>query len=250
MGEESDDPLVPATVAAAVAPVIDRLRIAIAHRARNSSATAELVQRYRVPLDHLGKLAMLRHLVPERAVPIENVLRVFIYDDERSVSQGIDRLATEGFVDVRDGLLRTTSAGNDFLRGLYGVLEAAVDDMWSSHASTVAVAGPLVAKAALAATATGGAAFNVLMPQYVRPGASAGIVLAEQLTALRFHRFDAHISAWRAAGLSRNDVQELRESSERDAIEVDTNRRAAPPFAALERWERFDIVAALGALPN
>lgn len=250
MGEQSDDPLAPASVAAAVAPIIDRVRIAIAHRARDSSAAGELVQGHKVPLDHVATLAMLRHLVPDRAVPHEDVLQVFIYDDERRVTEGFDRLASDGFVDIGNGLLRVTSSGSDFLRGLYRLLEAAVDDMWASHALTIARAGPLAAKAALAAMATGGPAFHVLMPQYVRPGASAGIVLAEHLTALRFHRFDAHISAWQATGLSKDDVQALHEGSERDAIEVDTNRRAAPPYAVLDRRERFDLIAALGALPN
>jgi hypothetical protein len=250
MGEDSDDPLAPANVAAAVAPIIDRLRIAIAHRMRDSPAAEELAQRHSVPFRHVATFAMLRHLVPDRAVPVDDVLRMFIYDDERAVSQGLDRLASAGLVDVCDGALRTTSAGNDFLRGLYRLLEAAVDEMWNAHPSIIARVGPLVTEAALAATATGGAAFRVLMPQYVRPGASAGIVLAEQLTALRFHRFDAHISAWQAAGLSKIDIQALGEGSEREAIEVDTNRRAASPFAALGRRDRFDIIAALGALPN
>ena len=36
----------------------------------------------------------------------------------------------------------------------------------------------------------------------------------------------------------------------RDRIEVDTNRRAAAPWAALAADERLDLLAGLGALPG
>jgi hypothetical protein len=67
---------------------------------------------------------------------------------------------------------------------------------------------------------------------------------------LRFHRFDAHVAAWTAAGLTAAEVQALPPGPERDAIEAATNERAAAPYEALSRAERFAFVAGLGALPS
>jgi hypothetical protein len=76
------------------------------------------------------------------------------------------------------------------------------------------------------------------------------MVAAERLTALRFHRFDAHVAAWKAAGLTGEEVASLPPGSQREAIEAETNRRAAAPYEALEPGERVDFLGALAALPN
>lgn len=250
MTTESDGPLAAAGIAAAVAPIVDRLRISIAHRAIASDRARELVGNHGLSPEAVGTVAMLRHLVPDRAVPIESVLHVFVYSDESEVRQRLDTLVATGHIDIHDGVVRLTAAGQDLLCGIYGVTEEIVGDLWRSHAPTIAVAGPLVSKVVQAASATGGPGFHVLTPQFTPPDASAAVVLAEHLTALRFHRFDAHVTAWQDAGLSVADVQHLPLGRQRDSIEADTNRRDAPPYETLTLAERFDIVAALGALPN
>ena len=74
--------------------------------------------------------------------------------------------------------------------------------------------------------------------------------MSERLTGLRFHRFDAHVAAWRAAGLTPDQIKALRNGPARTAIEADTNRRAATPYAALDPAERLELLAGLGALPG
>jgi hypothetical protein len=76
------------------------------------------------------------------------------------------------------------------------------------------------------------------------------VVLAERLTPLRFHRFDAHVAAWRAAGLTVEQVVALGPGPERTAIEEATNLAAARPYEVLTPAERFDLCAGLGALPG
>ena len=78
----------------------------------------------------------------------------------------------------------------------------------------------------------------------------AAMRLAEHLTSLRFHRYDAHVGAWRAEGLTVDEVQALAPGPVRDRIEAETNRRAAPPYAALDPAGRLELLAGLGALPN
>ncbi len=40
----------------------------------------------------------------------------------------------------------------------------------------------------------------------------------------------------------------MADGPERDAIEAETNRRGAPPYAALDVDERLELIAGLGAL--
>jgi hypothetical protein len=71
---------------------------------------------------------------------------------------------------------------------------------------------------------------------------------AELLTALRFHRFDSHIAAWRDAGLSLTQIKEFAPGTERDAIEAETNVRASIPYRALGPDERLELIAGTAAL--
>jgi hypothetical protein len=70
------------------------------------------------------------------------------------------------------------------------------------------------------------------------------------LTALRFHRYDCHVAAWRDAGLTVAEVVALSDGPQRDAIERATNRCAGVPYGILAEGERFDLVAGLGSLPG
>ncbi|MDP1806171.1 MAG: hypothetical protein Q8K72_13450 [Acidimicrobiales bacterium] len=74
--------------------------------------------------------------------------------------------------------------------------------------------------------------------------------LAERLTPLRFHRFDAHVAAWEAEGLTAQEVQTLDAGPVRDRIEEATNRLSATPYAVLDAGERVELLGGLGALPN
>jgi hypothetical protein len=72
----------------------------------------------------------------------------------------------------------------------------------------------------------------------------------EALTPLRFHRSDAHAAAWRAEGLTADEIRDLGPGPQRERIEAETNRRAAAPYAVLSAEERFILLSGLGALPN
>ncbi|MDP1820138.1 MAG: hypothetical protein Q8K58_09650 [Acidimicrobiales bacterium] len=76
------------------------------------------------------------------------------------------------------------------------------------------------------------------------------MLLAERLTPLRFHRFDAHVAAGRSVGLTAETVQDLPPGDQRDVIEAETNARAGAPYEVLTPSERFELCAGLGALPN
>ena len=107
----------------------------------------------------------------------------------------------------------------------------------------------LVGTLLAAGTATGGAAYAVFAPPHERPGDPPGIVLFNRLAALRYHRSDAHVAAWAARGLTTEQVAALpADTPLRQEIEADTNRRSAPPYAALSPSRRLRFLAGLATL--
>lgn len=106
----------------------------------------------------------------------------------------------------------------------------------------------LAARLMDAASPTAGPGYLMVAPPYLPDGVSPAYVLVERITCLRWYRFDAHVGAWEAAGLTGEQMRAGTEGAERDAIEAETNRRGAPPYAVLSADERLDFVAGLGAL--
>jgi hypothetical protein len=101
-----------------------------------------------------------------------------------------------------------------------------------------------------AGAATGGPAFAAMAPAYEPGDASPALRASTRLGALRHHRADAHRAAWQSAGLTLEQLRALDpDSTERIAIEDDTNRRDAPIYAALTEAERWRFLAILAALP-
>ena len=98
--------------------------------------------------------------------------------------------------------------------------------------------------------ATGGTAYATVAPPYEPPHASAGLLLHSRLSVLRYHRQDAHAAAWQAAGHSYTSIRQLPAGAEREAIEAETNRRDAAPYASLTADERLVFLAGLAALPG
>jgi hypothetical protein len=89
-----------------------------------------------------------------------------------------------------------------------------------------------------------------MAPPYEPSDASAALLLHSRLSVLRYHRQDAHAAAWQAAGFTSATIRQLPAGAERDAIEADTNRRDAPPYASLTPDERLAFLAGLAALPG
>ena len=76
-------------------------------------------------------------------------------------------------------------------------------------------------------------------PPYEPDGTPPGVLLLNRLGTLRYHRADAHAAAWTAAGHTAASIAELPAGPERLAIELETDRRAAGPYAVLSAEERL-----------
>jgi hypothetical protein len=249
MGDE--DPLAPTSVAAAIAPIIDRLRMAIARRVPTDAADLFASQ----GLDNVRGQTMgaLRNLLPDRTVHRNSVRDAFAYWPASQVDGALDELVAGGLVRDESERVGLTADGARFERALWARTATFVDELWSAHEGSLEPLGELVARAAAAAMAApveGASSVALHTPVFEHEGASAGVLLADRLTPLRFHRADAHIAAWRSAGLTAEQVQVMGPGPQRSAIEAETNRAAAAPYAALTRAERFALVAGLGRLPG
>ncbi len=232
-----------------MAPIIDRLRMSIVRAV--GAMEAEVADRLEVPGPVLRVLGMLRNTAPDRVVKVDDLLEVFLYQPREQSKSAIDGLIRTGLAEQpREGELRLAKAAQALLPEVFGQMQSFVDDLWSGQAGLVATLLPIAQRACAAVTETGGVATRVMAPPYPLPGASPALVLAESLTPLRFHRFDAHVAAWRAEGLTVEQTQQLEPGPQWERIEAATNRLAAAPYAVLSAEERFTLVAGLGALPN
>ncbi len=101
-----------------------------------------------------------------------------------------------------------------------------------------------------AGRSSGGPAFLGLTPVFEPEDASAATRLTTRLGALRHHRGDAHRAAWRAEGLTVEQVEALEDGPVRERIEAETNRLDAPIYTALTDDQRWALLAGLGALPD
>jgi hypothetical protein len=242
---EADDP---ARIAGLVAPVIDRLRNAVAGKvmARGN----ELTSASGVPEEAVRTLAMLRNRMPDGAVTRDDLVAVLRYLPVAQVDEGIAKALDAGVLTTETEGLRFTDRGRAVVEDLYRLMTDIVTVLWAGHEERVATLLDLTARALDVAATTAGPAFAVMYPPYEPAGTPPAMVLAERLTPLRFHRFDAHVAAWQAAGLTVEQVVALPPGPVRQQTEDDTNRRAAAPYAALDAAERLDLLGGLGALPN
>ena len=244
----ADEPLAPASVAAVVAPILDRIRVHIAHQL--PVVAGDLLQANGLDLVRGQLVGMLRNLMPDRTTRRQHVQAAFRYWPEGQVDQALDQLVAGGLLQESGTDLGLTGAGRQLMLELRARFEQIIGDLWSDHAAAVQAVAPLVDRCVAAAAASGGPSFALAWPVWQPADGSASMSVAEQLTPLRFHRADAHAAAWEAAGLTVSDVQQLGPGPQRDAIEADTNERAAAPYAALSPGERFALVAGLGRLPG
>ena len=241
------DPFSAERVAALVAPVIDRLRNSMvrAVKARGGEVAAE----FGIGEPAGMTMGMLRNALPCRTVTRAELYAVLRYVPPAQVDAGVAETVAAGLLDD-DGALRATVRGRHCVDRLYAIGSGFVTDLWSGHEARVDSLLRLTERLLDAAEKTGGPAFAVMFPPYEPPGAPPAMRLAERLTPLRFHRFDAHVAAWEAEGLTVEQVQSLGAGPVRDRIEHETNRLAAAPYAALDLAERVELLGGLGALPN
>lgn len=239
--------------AAEVAPLIDGIRIAIA--GRSAEALLKLDSLSGVTPETGFVFSMLRNLAPDRVVGRADVDAPFLYGADPTPM--LEQLAADGAIVKDRATVQLTAAGVASATKMLAVMGDVIATLWAPDAADFAALHIITTKAIAAAAETGGPAFAVMAPQFVPEGQDPRASFAESLTPLRFHRFDAHVAAWRARGLSPAEVQALPDGATKAEIETETNRRAAPPYAALSETERTMLLDALvqlqppdGALPT
>ncbi|MFB9851773.1 hypothetical protein ACFFMR_15465 [Micromonospora andamanensis] len=241
--------LSPHRYAALVAPAVDRVFIAAMQAGRHGGG-AELSQRYGGP-PATGFLVELRTRLAAAGGTVEGTgfAAVTRYRDPVACRRSLDRHVAYGMIHRRpDGGLTATERGTAFLAELYQVHAEVTDELWAGHHDRVRrlvqVAGRLLA------VAHGGRAFQAVAPPYEPDGTPPGVLLLNRLGALRYHRADAHADAWQAAGHTATSIVALPDGPQHQAIELETDRRAAGPYTVLTAEERLTMLADLAALPG
>lgn len=144
--------------------------------------------------------------------------------------------------------------GHAFLDDLYAAQADALGSLWGGVSKAVerlaAVTGQLVVAASLHPLLPVGA-FTAMTPNYEPVETPATVLLLNRLSALRYHRSDAHAIAWRSAGVSATEMVAMQEAGgpRRDAIEARTNEIAAAPFQILAEDRRSAFLADLRWMP-
>ncbi|MEU8420123.1 hypothetical protein AB0C15_04520 [Micromonospora sp. NPDC048835] len=250
--------LAPHRIAGLLAPAVDRTFRAGMLAGRDGGG-AELSQRYG-GVTATGFLVDLRTRLaaPGGTVDGPGFAAITRYQDPVVRRRTVDKQVAHGMIyRGPDGTLSATERGAAFLAELYQVHAEVTEELWAGHddrvARLVAVLGRLLSYALVLADEEehpGGSAFTALAPPYEPDGTPSGVLLLNRLGALRHHRADAHAAAWTAAGHTAASIGALPTGPERLAIELETDRRAAGPYATLSTEERLTMLADLAALPG
>ncbi|MFC4018619.1 hypothetical protein ACFOW4_11795 [Micromonospora sp. GCM10011542] len=250
--------LAPHRFAGLVAPAVDRAFVAGMLAGRDGGG-AELSQRYGGPAA-TGFLVEFRTRLaaPGGTVDGPGFAAVTRYRDPATCQRALDKQVAHGMIHRRpDGGLSATDRGAAFLAEIYQVHAEVTEELWAGHDDRVlrlvASLGRLLAYALVLAEEEGdaaGSAFTAMAPPYEPDGTPPGVLLLNRLGTLRYHRADAHAAAWAAAGHTAASASDLPDGPERLAIELETDRRAAGPYAALGAEERLTMLADLAALPG
>ncbi|SCG37843.1 hypothetical protein [Micromonospora inositola] len=187
-----------------------------------------------------------------RPMPAEALADALVYTDGDMTAE----LAQGVVVIDEDGAWRLTERGRELALFAQRATAEAAAERWSSGPSmlpglsSAPRLADLVGRVLEAGLATGGPAFRAMTPVYEPDDASPAMRLVTRLGALRHHRADAHRAAWRAAGLTVEQIRALPDGPQRQTIEAETDRLDEPAYAVLNVDERWELLAALGALPS
>ncbi|MGH9116574.1 MAG: hypothetical protein ACRD0A_01455 [Acidimicrobiales bacterium] len=239
--------MTPEQATALCAPAVDRVVIGV--HLRSQPRGREVARAH--GLERAGPLVEFRSALlagPVARATAEGVARYFppgALDEELRIQAGHGMLT----VDEAAGRILLTERGAVVVGELYDVHAEVTAEAWAGEADRVRRLNDLTGRLLDAGRPTGGPAFAGMSRPHERPGDPAPVVLFNRLAAFRYHRADAHAAAWAAAGHTAATINHLAPGAERDAIEADTNRRAAAPYRALTADERLVFLAALAALP-
>jgi hypothetical protein len=236
------------TFAGYIAPVIDRVFRSGMGAARERGGRDLVLARGGAA--RVGWLIEFRTSLawPGRTVSQEQFAAVTRYRDQDAARASLRRSAELGALDLVDGGLRASADGQAFLGELFAHQGVAVSQHWADELTYVQGCLEPLARVLAAAALDQGPAFAAMAPPYEPADAPPGLLLLNRLGTLRYHRADAHAAAWMAAGLTAATIVTMPAGPDRDAIEADTNRRAALPFAALDVNDRLRLLADLAAL--
>lgn len=250
--------LAPHRIAGLLAPAVDRVFRAGMLAGRDGGG-AVLAQRYGGTAA-TGFLVDLRTRLaaPGGRVDGPGFAAATRYQDPVACQRAVDKQVAYGMLQrSADGTLSASERGAAFLGELYQVHADVTEELWAGHdervSRMVAALGRLLSYALVLADEEGdggGSAFTAMAPPYEPDGTPSGVLLLNRLGTLRYHRADAHAAAWAAAGHTAASVATLPAGPERTAIELETDRRAAGPYAALGAEERLTLLADLAALPG
>ena len=144
-------------------------------------------------------------------------------------------------------VLTLSDSGRGLIAQVRAVSAQAAEGKWGTAALPVLTLADRCLAAAFTTAAPYGA-FHLVAPPHDEPVDSDATRLAERLTGLRWHRFDAHVAAWTSAGFTAASVADLGPGPVRDEIEASTNERAGHAYGALTPDERADLLQSLRGL--
>ncbi|MDP1820137.1 MAG: hypothetical protein Q8K58_09645 [Acidimicrobiales bacterium] len=152
---ETTEVLSPAAVAAAVAPVIDRLRLAVASRVPERAR--DLAVRLNLSPQGLQTLAVLRNAMPDRVVDRAGIDAVFVYTLHQQVEAAVAELVGESLIAAHEsGTVALNDRGREVVAELYAVTGLLVDELWADHEDLSNKLAALVHRAVAARRAPGG----------------------------------------------------------------------------------------------
>ncbi|HEY0699193.1 MAG TPA: hypothetical protein VGD43_15445 [Micromonospora sp.] len=243
--------LAPYRLAALVAPAVDRV-VRAAMTAGRELGGAEVSQRYGGPAS-TGFLVEFRTRLaaPGGTVSRAGFAAVTRYREPTECQRALDKQVAHAMIHRQpDGSFQATDRGRAFLGEIHQLHARVTRALWDGHSERVSRLVELAGRMLVAAAEDGGEAFRTMAPPYEPDGTPPEVLLLDRLGTLRFHRADAHAEAWTAAGHTWRSIVALPPGPERLAIEQETDRRAAGPYAVLSAEERLVLLADLAALPG
>lgn len=235
--------------AALIRPVIDRVYAGFRRAGRDRVHAVYQEYKIRPGFElsfYFGLLA--------RPVPADGFTAATTYSDPDMTGE-----LAQGVAEVdADGAWRLTGLGREVALAVQRAYGDCAAELWDRKLAetmpglaVVPRLAELVGRLLAAGQATGGPAFRAMAPVHEPTDATDALRLTTRLGALRHHRADAHRAAWTAAGLTLAQLRALApDSSQRQAVEEETNRLDEPIYQALSPRERDELLAGLGALPN
>ncbi|MEU7892018.1 hypothetical protein AB0B45_04045 [Nonomuraea sp. NPDC049152] len=233
-----------ADYAAAIAPLIDAVHIDV--HAADRQTGVEYVRRSGL---RVGFLIDQRYVLPLRPLTRAGLAIVYRYGTAEERADEVAAQLLQGALrEDEHGGLHATPATLAFIEGLYDLHGRATAKLWAGHEALASELAALLGRLLDGASRVPGGALELMAPPYEPEGVSPGVVLFNRVAAFRYHRADAHAAAWQAAGLTAQEVASLYEGPLWEAVERDTNLRAAVPYGMLAEAERALLLQGLRTL--